>query len=151
MTALIFIGIVSVLAIGTAIGYVYGGRDKNDELVGMLTDSVIRNVSLEKDVDSLADFVAQQVDEAKELNVLIDDLRNDCRGYQARLLRLLAEKNITRLELDILEREVSDLLEEDIMRKLHNTVQDEVSRKWNAMTGENTTPHIITSNSNNDA
>jgi hypothetical protein len=55
------------------------------------------------------------------------------------------EKAILHMELDILENELDDHFDEDNRRKLHNTVQDQLNRKWRARNSAlKRMPHITT-------
>ena len=150
---MIFIGLLAILATGLAIGYVYGTRDKDDELVNLLTDSVVQNVRLEKDVDALADCVAQQVDKEEELNVIISDLSNDCHAYQVKVNELSDEVAYTRMELYCTNDAIEEYLANAQVTELHEKAQYTLSRKWQARrkATQTTAGNYTSSKSNNDA
>ena len=161
---------LAAVGIGLLLGYLFGAYDKRNENNAVLGDSILETIKWKRDSEILSEALAEQVGESEELNVLInklksdlqvsqgnfkaaiDELTHDAKAYQGRIERLLAEKNITRMELDILESELDDLIEDELRRKLHNTVQDQLTRKWSANKRATlaTARGFISSNSNND-
>ena len=142
--------ILGIFGLGAFTGYLLGAYDKKIELTTMVADTAIRNIKLEKDVDALADALANEAGKVEELKVIVNDKQFDINGYKGRLARLLDEKAITRMELDIIEKELDDHFNDDDRRKLHNTVQDMLSRKWAARNASLKRQPLITSKGNQD-
>jgi regulator of replication initiation timing len=145
MTIIAITSIFGLLGIGAAIGYLVGANDKKTELNYLLADSVLETIKWKRDSEELSNALAAESNKVEELKVIISDKQFDINGYKGRLTRMTDEKAILHMELDILENELDDHFDEDNRRKLHNTVQDQLNRKWRARNSAlKRMPHITT-------
>ena len=142
--------ILGIFGLGAFTGYLLGANDKKTELNYLLADSVLETIKWKRDAEELSNALAAEAGKVEELKVIVNDKQYDINGYKGRLARLLEEKAITRMELDILEKELDDHFTEDDRRKLHNTVQDMLSRKWAARNASLKRQPLITSKGNQD-
>jgi regulator of replication initiation timing len=145
MTIIAITSIFGLLGIGAAIGYLVGANDKKTELNYLLADSVLETIKWKRDSEELSNALAAESNKVEELKFIISDKQFDINGYKGRLTRMTDEKAILHMELDILENELDDHFDEDNRRKLHNTVQDQLNRKWRARNSAlKRMPHITT-------
>ena len=142
--------ILGIFGLGAFTGYLLGANDKKAEIQHTLADSILETIKWKRDAENLSDALADEASKVEELKVIVNDKQYDINGYKGRLARLLDEKAILHMELDILESELDDLLEEDLRRKLHNTVQDQLTRKWTARNSSLKRMPLITTKSNQD-
>jgi hypothetical protein len=150
MTFIAITAILGLLGIGAAIGYLVGANDKKTELNYLLGDSILETIKWKRDSEYLSTVLAEEALHNEELSTHLSELQNDVKAYHARVNRMLDEKAILRIELDILESECDDHFEEDDRRKLHNTVQATLTRKWGAYKSANRTTRTLSSKSNQD-
>ena len=120
------------------------------EINDKLADSVLETIRWKTDVENLADECALLSDELAEADNRFNKASVSLLTSQENYRTALNEVNYVKMELDILENELDDMFDSETRRKLHNTVQDQFTRKWNAYSGATLTPKLLLSNSNND-
>ena len=142
--------ILAIFGLGAFTGYLLGANDKKVEIEHTLADSIIETIKWKRDAENLSTALAEEALHSEELSTHVSSLQNDIKAYQGRVTRLLDEKGILSMELDILERELDDHFDDDNRRKLHNTVQDMLSRKWAAYQSATKRQPLTTTKGNQD-
>ena len=142
--------ILAIFGLGAFTGYILGANDKKVEIEHTLADSIIETIKWKRDAENLSTALAEEALQNGELSTQLSGLQNDIKAYHGRVNRLLDEKAITRMELDIIEKELDDHFNEDDRRKLHNTVQDMLSRKWGAYKAATKSQTTTTTKGNQD-
>jgi hypothetical protein len=153
MIGITILAAISILAIGCAIGYYYGGRDAEAALQPKLVNSIVETIKWKRDAENLSEALSDEALQNGELHTHIEMLMADTKAYQSKLKQLNDEVAYTRQELYCTNDAIKEYLANAQVAELHETAQYNLSRKWQARKRATltTASGYTSSKSNNDA
>lgn len=153
MIAITILAVISILAVGAAIGYFYGGRDAEAALQDKLVHSIVETIKWQRDSENLSEALAEESLQNRELHTHIEMLMADTKAYQRKLNELNEEVAYTRQELYCTNDAIEEYLANAQVTELHEKAQYALSRKWQARrkATQTTAGKYTSSKSNNDA